>query len=107
MSNDVGERQRESSERINWLELLRLEKRRRGVPEDKLVFVGASDLAQFWWCAQQSLLRVRDYELGVFANYVFESARVITPDLDKEMAKLLIYGLMQMDGGRGLRLLDS
>jgi CRISPR/Cas system-associated exonuclease Cas4 (RecB family) len=71
-----------------------------------LVFVGASDLAQFWWCAQQSLLRVRDYELGVFANYVFESARVITPDLDKEMAKLLIYGLMQMDGGRGLRLLE-
>jgi hypothetical protein len=49
MSNDVGERRRESLER--WRELLRLEKQRRGVLEDKLLFVNAANLAGFWWCA--------------------------------------------------------
>jgi hypothetical protein len=53
MSNDVGERQHESLER--WRELLRLEKRRRGIPEDRLLIVGVVDLANFWWWAQQSL----------------------------------------------------
>jgi hypothetical protein len=48
MSNDVGDRQHESLER--WRELLKLEKRRRSIPEDRLLIVG---VAKFWWCAQK------------------------------------------------------
>jgi hypothetical protein len=35
------------------------------------VFVGASNLAQRWWCAQYSLLAARDEELMFFANYLY------------------------------------
>ena len=35
------------------------------------MFVGASDLAQRWWCAQYSLLAARDEELMFFANYLY------------------------------------
>ena len=47
MSNDVGERQHESL-RLDMGELLKLEKRRGGVLENKLLFVNAANLAGFW-----------------------------------------------------------
>jgi CRISPR/Cas system-associated exonuclease Cas4 (RecB family) len=95
MSNDVGERQHESLER--WRELLRLEKQRRGVPDDKLLFVGAADLAEFWWCAQKSLLETGNNELLFFANYVFEGFRMSTPDLNDEVARFMVSKLIRGD----------
>jgi len=85
MSSDVGERQHESLER--WRELLRLdmgehlklEKRRRGVPENKLLFVNAANLAGFWWCAQKSLLQAREDEPAFFMSYVLQGAEVGAP----------------------------
>lgn len=50
--------------------LLRLEKERRGLSQDKLVFVGMHNLAQYWWCAMYSLYKSRDNELGFFRSYL-------------------------------------
>ncbi|MCC6031854.1 MAG: hypothetical protein LM566_02925 [Pyrobaculum sp.] len=81
-SDDVGERQHESLERWRELlrldmgELLKLEKQRRGVLEDKLLFVNAANLAEFWWCAQKSLLQAREDELAFFTSYVLQGAEV-------------------------------
>jgi hypothetical protein len=74
MSDDVGERQHESLER--WRELLKLEMRRRGVFEDKLLFVNAANLTGFWWCARKSLLQSREDELAFFTSYVLQGAEV-------------------------------
>jgi len=93
MSNDVGNRQHESLER--WRELLKLEKRRRGIPEDRLLIVGVADLAKFRWCAQQSLFWARDSELRVFANYVFHGFRLVTPSLYEELALMMVEMLLK------------
>jgi len=82
MSDDVGERRHESLERWRELlrldmgELLKLEKQRRGVLEDKLLFVNAANLAGFWWCAQKSLLQAIEDELAFFTSYVLQGAEV-------------------------------
>jgi len=104
MSNDVGERQHESLER--WRELLRLEKRRRGIPEDRLLIVGVADLANFWWCAQQSLFWARDSELRVFVNYVFHGFKLVMPGLYEEPALMMVEMLLkERDERERLRLL--
>jgi hypothetical protein len=85
VSSDVGERRHESLERWRELlrldagELLKLEKRRRGVLEDKLLFVNAANLAEFWWCAQKSLLQAREDEPAFFTSYVLQGAEVVAP----------------------------
>lgn len=43
--------------------LLTLEKERRGVPKDKLLFIGASDIAGQCWCSMQAVLRAREEEV--------------------------------------------
>ncbi len=50
--------------------LLAMEKRRRGLPTTQLVFVGAANVAEFWWCAEQSVLKSRDREAGFFQAYL-------------------------------------
>jgi hypothetical protein len=47
--------------------LLALEKRRRGMFVNDLVFVGFHDLAQHWWCTQQAVLKSRAEEMKFFA----------------------------------------
>jgi hypothetical protein len=37
-------------------ELLQLEKRRRGLDESQLVFIGMANVANYYWCAMKSLL---------------------------------------------------
>jgi CRISPR/Cas system-associated exonuclease Cas4 (RecB family) len=54
----------------NVQELLDIEKDRRGVDRDKLVFLGMADLAQYYWCAPKSLLVSRDMELANFEAYL-------------------------------------
>jgi hypothetical protein len=50
--------------------LLMLEKERRGVSQETLVFVGMHNVAQHWWCTQQAVLKSRANELGFFAAYL-------------------------------------
>jgi len=50
--------------------LLSLEKERRGLKREKLVFVGMANVAQYYWCAMQAVLKSRKNEPGFFAAYL-------------------------------------
>jgi hypothetical protein len=52
--------------------LLLLEKTRRGVPKESLVFVGMGNIAQYYWCAMQAVLKSRANELLFFASYLYD-----------------------------------
>ena len=47
-----------------------LEKKRRGVAPERLVFIGIADTAEFWWCAKKSLLKNKTMEPYYFASYL-------------------------------------
>jgi hypothetical protein len=49
---------------------LRLEKERRGKHQCELIFVGARNVANHWWCTESAVLKSRDNELGFFAAYI-------------------------------------
>ena len=51
-------------------ELLSLEKERRGIEKDKLLFIGMADTAGYYWCAMKSLLANKNMELGFFGAYL-------------------------------------
>jgi hypothetical protein len=70
------------------------------------LFVGAADLAEFWWCAQKSLLEIRNNELLFFVKYVFEGFRISTPDLNKEVAGLMVSRLIREDERTRVWLLE-
>jgi hypothetical protein len=55
-----------------WKGLLRLEKRRRGVPQEALVFVGMANVASHWWCTQKAVFTSRASELDLFAAYLLD-----------------------------------
>ncbi|HET8581267.1 MAG TPA: hypothetical protein VFL98_02260 [Candidatus Paceibacterota bacterium] len=55
--------------------LLALEKERRGVAEDKLVFVGIANLASYYWCAMHSVLKSRADEAMFFGAYLADRIR--------------------------------
>lgn len=50
--------------------LLMLEKERRGVSLDALVFVGMANVAKHWWCTQQAVLKSRAREMEFFSAYL-------------------------------------
>ncbi len=50
--------------------LLKLEKRRRGVGPNDLVFVGLHNIAQFWWCGMYAVRKSRANEIEFFAAYL-------------------------------------
>jgi hypothetical protein len=52
--------------------LLMLEKQRRDMPQDALVFVGMANVASHWWCTQQAVFQSRAIELDVFTAYLFD-----------------------------------
>jgi CRISPR/Cas system-associated exonuclease Cas4 (RecB family) len=52
--------------------LLHLEKQRRGVDENSLVFIGMADVAAYYWCAMKSLYKNRKMELAFFASYLYD-----------------------------------
>jgi hypothetical protein len=52
--------------------LLLLEKEKRGIDHSKLVFVGMSNIAHYWWCAMQSVLESRERELQFFGAYLMD-----------------------------------
>jgi len=51
---------------------LELEKRRRGVDDGKLLFIGMADVANFYWCAMKSLLTNCEMEFHFFASYLHD-----------------------------------
>jgi hypothetical protein len=55
---------------INLDELLQLEKDRRGIEKDKLVFVGMANIANYYWCAMKSIIHSRKNELEFFGAYL-------------------------------------
>jgi len=50
--------------------LFLIEKRRRGVKEDKLIFIGMANVAGYYWCAMKSLFENKKNELVFFASYL-------------------------------------
>lgn len=52
--------------------LLLLEKKRRGVSKNKLVFIGMADVADYYWCAMRSLLKNKEMELDYFSAYLHD-----------------------------------
>jgi hypothetical protein len=52
--------------------LLALEKERRGLPADTLVFVGMHNLAGQRWCEQQAVFKSRAEELTYFGAYLLD-----------------------------------
>jgi len=53
-------------------DLLQLEKKRRGVNESQLVFIGMANIAKYYWCAMKSLLKSRINEIGFFSSYLYD-----------------------------------
>lgn len=64
------------------------------------MFVGASDLAQRWWCAQYSLLATRDEELMFFANYLYNGVEYAGLLRDEPPAYRLPAGQADERSGR-------
>jgi len=78
-------------------DLLRLEKERRGVKPDKLVFVGVRNIAEYYWCAEQSILKSRENEPEFFHAYLYDritySERLgLIDELPRDVEELLAVG---------------
>lgn len=50
--------------------LLFAEKARRGIPQGRLLFIGASDIAAQCWCSMKAVLKLREEEVGRFGQYL-------------------------------------
>lgn len=58
------------TEKENLNKLLALEKKRRKIPQDKLLFIGTADTAGYYWCAIWSLLKNKEMEPAFFGAYL-------------------------------------
>ncbi len=56
--------------------LLALEKQRRGVHRDRLVFVGMHNVARHWWCTQEAVFKSRANEDQFFAAYLYDRIKL-------------------------------
>ncbi|MEM4004159.1 MAG: hypothetical protein QXM43_00825 [Desulfurococcaceae archaeon] len=56
----------------NLEKLLLLEKKKRGVGEDELVFVGMANVSSYYWCAAKSFLISKAEELKFFHAYLYD-----------------------------------
>jgi len=77
--------------------LLYLEKERRQVSKDELVFLGMAGVADYFWCAMKSLYKSRQNEPGFFGSYLYDridySLRLgLIDKLPKSHPKLLEIG---------------
>ncbi|MEJ5292713.1 MAG: hypothetical protein WHS82_03865 [Candidatus Methanosuratincola sp.] len=78
-------------------QLLLLEKERRGVDKDELVFIGMADTANYYWCAMKSLFKNKEMEPDFFASYLqdrvlYSSELGLIDELPSEDEKLLRVG---------------
>ncbi|MCC6065851.1 MAG: hypothetical protein LM576_07690, partial [Thermofilum sp.] len=53
-------------------ELMKLEKRRLGFKETRLVFVGMANIAEYRWCPTKAILMSREDELKIFSSYLYD-----------------------------------
>lgn len=52
--------------------LMQTKKDELGVDRDQLVFVGTADMAEYFWCAEKSILKSRSQEVKFFESYLFD-----------------------------------
>ena len=52
--------------------LMQTKKAELGVGPDQLVFVGTADMAEYFWCAEKSILKSRLQEVRFFESYLFD-----------------------------------
>lgn len=57
-------------DRMRLQRLLTLVKRQRGLSDHHLLFVGVSIVAQYYWCAMQSVFKAREDELSSFRQWL-------------------------------------
>ncbi|GAJ25063.1 unnamed protein product, partial [marine sediment metagenome] len=77
--------------------LLLLEKEKRGVGKNKLVFIGMANIADYYWCAMQSLFKSKKMELDFFHAYLHDRVYYsfhlgLITNLPKNKEKLLEIG---------------
>ncbi len=84
--------------------LLMLEKERRGVSQDTLVFVGTANVAKHWWCTQQTVLHSRATELDVFKAYF--SDRIVYAHRLGLISKLPTSHRAMLDVGNEINFAD-
>jgi len=60
------------SDRKELEKFLLIEKERRGISKEKLVFAGMANIAEYYWCAMKSLLESKKEELGFFRAYLYD-----------------------------------
>jgi len=77
--------------------LLLLEKEKRGVGKNKLVFIGIANIADYYWCAMQSLFKSKKMELDIFHAYLHDRVYYsfhlgLITNLPKNKEKLLEIG---------------
>ncbi|MDK2790975.1 MAG: CRISPR-associated exonuclease Cas4 [Methanothermococcus sp.] len=82
---------------VDFESLLNIEKDRRGVEKDRLVFIGIANVAYYRWCAMKSVLKSRVRELGNFKAYVenriyYSYILGLIDDIPKNEEKLLDIG---------------
>ena len=81
----------------NFRNLLHIEKDRRGIEKDKLVFIGIANVAYYCWCAMKSIIKSRERELGNFKAYLenriyYSFALGLIDDIPENEEKLLDIG---------------
>ena len=52
--------------------LMQTKKAELGMGPDQLVFVGTADMAEYFWCAEKSMLKSRSQEVKFFESYLFD-----------------------------------
>jgi len=52
--------------------LLLLEKARKGVHKESLLFIGMANIAGYYWCAMQAVFKSKTNELGFFSAYLYD-----------------------------------
>ncbi len=74
--NDMEAKLRELfSDRARIEKLFLLEKERRGVQKNNLVFLGMANIAEYFWCAMKAVLKSKSDELGFFSAYLQDRIR--------------------------------
>ena len=77
--------------------LLKMEKERRGIDENQLLFIGMANTAEYYWCAMKSLLANKDMEIAYFGSYLEDRIKYslelgYIDKIPNDMEKLLDVG---------------
>ena len=78
-------------------QLLTMEKSRRGIPDESLLFINMSNVASQIWCSMKAVLKTHSEELKFFEAYLYDRLRyanklVMIKTLPRKLEKLLTIG---------------